>query len=488
MTANASTIRPEGFPPRHQPPFDLIVIGGGTAGITAVDEALIRFDAAGRRDARIALVEKHQLGGECAHYACVPTKTMLTAAKQLKTLTRLCGEYGVMAESIRFDFARLMAKKEAVIREGGYPVLDDPRVSLFHGGAAFVSPDTVEVDGQLLEGRRIIIATGARPAVPAIDGLDKVDFLVFRDATALTELPESLIILGGGAVGVEFAYMFSIFGVEVTLIEHGPRLLKREEPEISRALRANLEHHGVQVYTNCRVEHVEQTDRIKKVVFKDNGELMSLNAMELLVATGTRPDYGGLNLEAAGVALGDRGVIRVDEYLRTGNPLVYAIGDAVGPYRFTHTADYQAEIAVRHALGIPTAGVDYHAVPWAVFTEPTVGHAGITEEQARKQFEPVVTLMADASEVSRYRIESQEEGLIKLVVHGGNHRLLGGHVFAVQGEEIAQMIALAIQHQMTVPELLSVIYIYPARSQLLQKALEKYPVTAYQKQPAGLPA
>lgn len=454
--------------------YDLVLIGGGTAALAAVSEALDQGVGS------IALIEKREeLGGECALNACVPTKTLLTAAKLIKDIEKRAPHYGIEVLHKRLNYQKLRAKVDEIIYEGEYEFMKDPRVTRFHGTAVFIDKQTVQVNEAQIRGDQIIIATGSEPVIPAVEGLQDVGFITFEAATHLQELPASLLILGGGPVGVEFAQLLQWLGVEVTLIQRGERLLPNEEPEISQAVQALLESEGVKVQLHssieqARCEHRDQNGKQMKC-FKVliNASEQEFIAEEILVATGNKPRIEGLHLEITGVQTNHNGII-VDDELRTANPHIWAIGDVIGQYEFTHVADYHATLAIRNAFTNAHKKVDYRGLGWAVFTSPTIAHVGLTEVQAREQYDQVEVVTSSTDKVSRYRIESQTEGFIKLIIDGRTNRLVGAHLFASEADDIVHTLMLGIQRDMTIEQLLDVIYIYPSKAQIIQKPLEKY--------------
>ncbi len=448
--------------------FDLVIIGGGTAGLTAVIEALYYPEIKS-----IALMEKNNLGGSCSYFACVPTKVMLTAAAFINKNKTVAPLYGVnINQQPTLDFKKLMEKKEDVVHDGGYPFMDDPRVTLIKGHGAFISPTEVQVNDEVITGKKFVIATGARPRFPHTDWVAEKDWWSFEDATTIDTLPKSLAIFGAGAVGVEFAYIFASFGVEVLLMNRKPRILMTEEPEIADAVENMLTKLGGTVQCGEEVSEIKKTGVGFSLVHKNK----PFQVDEILSGSGLSPNTSGLNLDKANVTCKQDGSVVVDGHLKTSNPNVYAVGDVVDNLKFTHVADYQAEIAVRHGFGISNDVVDYDGVGWGIYTSPAIGHAGDTEEQAKAKHkaEDLHVVTVKTSRVSRYRIESFKDGLLKVIFDKKNHTVIGGHIFAPHAEEIAQYLVLAIRRKLTVTELLDAVYIYPAHMQLVQKALEDY--------------
>lgn len=448
--------------------YDLIVIGGGTAGLSAVQTALERGDALGIQS--IALIEAQaELGGECALNACVPTKVMLTGAQLMQQLQQFAPRYGVKTQ-VDFDFSRLMQTVDEVIHVGGYDFLNDSRVTRIHGYAKFISDSQLQVGERILEWRRLILATGSVPKVPKIEGLSEAGYWTFRDATHLKSLPKSLAILGSGPVGIEFAYCFAALGVQITLIEKGPALLAKEEPEIQVVVRQRLEAMGVQVLTHTTVNAVAAG---KTLTITQSDQTTTIRVDEILSAIGMRPNIAELNLEAAHVETHQKG-ITVDGSLCTQNKKIYAIGDVTGQFNFTHVAGVHAELAVQNAFSSIQKPVGYDSIGWTIFIEPGVSHVGLLESEARSQYSHVKTIMSQSSAVSRYRIESEPKSFLKLIIDEETHAILGAHCFATASEGIAQLVMVAIANNLTCEDLLNTFYIYPAKTQLLQKALEQY--------------
>lgn len=456
--------------------FQLAIIGGGTAAITAILHAL-SLDVDVRS---VALIEaRSSLGGECALNACVPTKTLLTAAKAMNQIRFKDEQYGIQVEGFRVDFPTLMRKVHEVIEEGEYAFLKDERVTVYHGHAHFDGMNSVVIPelSMRITADKFIIASGAEPLPLKIPGADELGYLTFQQATHLETLPASIAILGAGPVGVEFAYIFSALGVNVTLLQKGEALLPNEEPEVQQAVQVMLEKQGVQVYTDIRLPRMSQgVNAAKRVEFYVSADgAVVVDCDEVLSAIGMQPRVLELALETANIRFSTQEGIDVNTQMHTSNPNVWAVGDVASQYAFTHIADYQAEVAVENALLDAHRAVDYYGIGWAIYTEPSVAHVGMTQAEAERHYPEVDTVLCSTAEVSRYRIESETDGLIKVVIDRQSQRLLGVHMVASGAEELAHMVLLAIRQGLTCEELVvGMPYIYPSRSQLIQKALEKY--------------
>lgn len=442
--------------------FDLLVIGAGAAGSTAAGEARLR-------GARVALVERWKVGGTCLNAGCDPTKTLVRSA-EVAHLARTAARYGIAVGRVRTDWPAVRRRVETVIdtiRGGdGDQNIRDAGIALFKGHARFRSPHEVEVGGETLRAERIVVATGARPVVPPIPGLRETGYLTNVEAVALATLPASLAIVGGGIVAVEFAQIFQRLGVAVTLLNRRERILPREDPELTAELEAVLEREGVRIEREAQVTAVERTGRGKRLLAERRGEPVVCEAAEILLATGRAPVVEGLDLDAAGVAHGERG-IAVDETLRTSVRHIWAAGDVVaGGHPFTHVADYQARIVVANALGggRPTE-VDYRGVPWAIFTDPELARVGLTEAEARRAgCDPKVATVR-FRDLARGITSGETDGMVKLVAERVSGHLLGGTILGARGGELLGEVALAIRLRLPADAIANTLHAYPTLSE-----------------------
>jgi pyruvate/2-oxoglutarate dehydrogenase complex dihydrolipoamide dehydrogenase (E3) component len=447
--------------------FDLAIIGGGTAALAAVSEALDQGVTT------IALIEKREhLGGECALNACVPLHTIAKAAWLMREITQNAQPYGLDVPQYSLNFSQLMKKVNAVVQEGlenSYAA--DERVTVLHGTASFISKREIQVDDTVIRADKIIVATGAVPCVPDIPGLKEAGFLLYPQATHLETCPPTWTIIGGGRIGVEFAQIFNALGMRVNLIEKQSRLLPRMEPEISLTLEALLRQEGIRLYTECDIHHIQTTGEYKQTHLITGPVL---DSHVILVATGRRGNVNGLNLEAAGIAYDESG-IQVNDELQTSSENIWAVGDVVGPYRFTHVANYQAVVAVQNAIKSIGKKVNYQSIPLVIYTEPSIAHIGLSETESNQKHLSVITLKIKANEPTRFRVESQEEGFIKVIVDAETDQIVGGHIFADQAGEMIHLLALAMENSIPVASITKMVYAYPTRMQLVQKVLEPYP-------------
>ncbi len=435
--------------------YDLVIIGGGSAGLTAAGFAI-------QLGVRVALVEKHRLGGDCTWSGCVPSKTLLKAAKVAHQM-RNAARYGLLPVEPEVDLKSVMAHVRAVVadvyREESPKALRADSIDVFLGAARFLDSHTLAAGETTLAARNVLIATGARPFIPPIAGLDGVDYLTYENIWDLDVLPRHLMVIGAGPVGCEMAQAFRRLGSRVTLVESGERVLSRDEPEASRVLAQVFEAEGIDLRYNARAERVWQDE--------DGIHLVAGNAQvvgdALLLAAGRRPNVDDLDLDKAGVAYSAKG-IQVDDHLHASRRHIYAAGDCTGSHQFTHYAGWQAFLAVRNAL-LPGAskGVT-DLVPWTTFTDPEVAHVGLTEGQARARFGDKVMICEWPMErVDRARAEGDTAGFVKLV-HKQDGTLLGTTIVAGRGGEMIHEWIVALDRGLKVGDLANAIHVYPTYS------------------------
>lgn len=357
---------------------DLVVIGAGAAGLVSA------YIAAAVKS-KVTLVEKHKMGGDCLNYGCVPSKALIRSAKFLDHVRR-AGEFGVHTADASFDFAQVMERVQRVIAEiephDSVERYTDLGVECVRGDARITSPYTVEVNGQVLTTRNIVIAAGASPFVPPIEGIAEVGYLTSDTVWELRELPARLVVLGGGPIGTELTQCFARFGSRVTQVEMAPRILIREDEEIAQMVAERLRREGVTILTGHRATAVRRDGERKLLVAEHDGQEVSIEFDALLVAVGRAPRVAGYGLEELGIPTTPARTVDVNEYLQTRFPNIYACGDVAGPYQFTHTAAHQAWFAAVNALfgsSLYRFKVDYSVIPWATFTDPEVARVGLSE-------------------------------------------------------------------------------------------------------------
>lgn len=447
--------------PRVQ--YDITIIGGGSGGLSAARIAT-------SLGARVLLIDKRSLGGDCLRYGCVPSKSLLYAAR-LARQGQEAMRLGVALTHPQVDMAKVAAYVQDVIQrvqETEKVYTND--VSVKFGKAEFQSPTELLLDGHLVSCRNFVLATGSRPYIPEIEGLQTCGYLTNEQVFDLTALPKSLLIVGGGPVGVEMAQALARLGTQITLIQRSEQLLPKEDPEVAATLRKALEQEGIKIICGAEVTRVEKKNGQKTIYAWEDQQLHSFTADEILLAAGRAPDIEGLNLEAAGVRFHPNG-IEVNEYLQTSTPRILALGDAIGGYQFSHVAAFQAKTAVRNALlPLGKKKMEHTIIPWCTFTDPEVAHAGLTASQAQQQYKLVHVMTLPWSEIDRAQTENATCGFIKLVLVEKREEIVGAHMIGAGAGELLGEMTLAIQHHMTISDIYNTIHAYPTMSTGLQQA------------------
>lgn len=443
------------------PEYDLCVIGGGSAGLVA---------AAGgaAMGAKVVLVEKHKMGGDCLNYGCVPSKALLHSAKVAQTM-RDADDAAIEAHVPDVSLIQVMQRVRSVIRS--IEPNDSPErfqglgVEVIFGVGKFTDRKHFAVNGRTLAARKFIIATGSRPAIPDIPGLKATPFLTNETVFSLDEPVPSLIVLGAGPIGVELAQAFIRLGSKVQVVDHKAHILKNEDPDMAEIVKAKLREEGIKLHLGVTAVAVEGEAGGLRVLIKhrDGGEQW-LEGTHLLVATGRRANVEHLGLDAAGVEV-KGGRILTDKYLRTGNRDIYACGDVVGPYQFTHMAEHHAGVALRGALFHLPAKIEEHVIPWCTFTDPELARVGLSETQAKAQGIDYQVYTFPFEEVDRAITDGAAEGLAKIIT-APNGRLLGAAIAGPNAGELIHEYVLALSKKMKVGDLANVIHIYPTLAQI----------------------
>ncbi len=429
--------------------YDLAVIGSGSAAFAAAIRA---------RDlgADIAMVERGTVGGTCVNVGCVPSKAQLAAARQRHEAGHNRFP-GVSTSADGVALGDLVAAKDGLVeamRQDKYlDLIDHYGWELVPGTARFADADTLQIDGETLRAERYLVATGASPAVPPVDGLADIGFLTSTSALELTELPESIVVVGGNYVGLEFAQLFARLGARVTLVEALERIAPFEEPQASAVLAEVFAAEGIEVVTGALVSRVERRDGKKLVYAEVNGEERSFSAAELLIATGRRANTDLLALERAGVATNERGQVEVDPTLRTTNPRVFAAGDVTSAPQFVYVAAHMGATAAQNALENDERTIDYSALPRITFTSPQIAAAGLTDEQANEQGIDCSCRTLPLEHVPRALVERDPRGIVTLVIERSSRRVIGATVVAEGAGDVILAAVYAIQLGMTIDQI-----------------------------------
>lgn len=437
--------------------YDLVTIGGGSAAFAVAIKAA-------ELGARVAIVEKGMIGGTCVNIGCVPSKTLIKAA-ELCYHSAYPQFEGLTACPPPSDWQRVVQQKDELVgalRQGKYVDVAAvyPTITIIKGEAKLLGGRRVGVNGAVYEPGKIVITTGSSPWAPPIPGLQEAGYLDSEDALSLEALPASLVLIGGGSIGLEFAQLFARFGVQVMVLESGPHVVRAEEPEIGQALVRYLEEEKIRICTNVTITRVERRDREYLVHTETNGKPEICRAQQLLVATGRRPNTNNFGLEQAGVRLGSKGEIVVNEHLQTTNPDIYASGDCIGDPMYVYVAAYGGGLAAENALTGADKVFDLTALPHVTFTDPQIASVGLTERQARDKGLRVRTATLPLDHVPRALAARNVKGLIKLVAEEETGRLLGAHVLAAEAGEVIQEAALAIRFGLTVQDLADMFHPY----------------------------
>lgn len=454
---------PDWVNPEPASRYHLVVIGAGTAG-------LVTAAGAAGLGASVALVERHLMGGDCLNVGCVPSKSIIRASRAYADV-RDAHLFGVRVPAVMERMRRIRARISEHDSAWRFRELG---VAVFLGEARFASRDTIEVGGKTLRFKKAVIATGARPAVPPIEGLAEAGYLTNETVFSLTQRPERLAVIGGGPIGCELAQAFCRLGSEVILIEMASQLLIREDADAAAILTEALRRDGVHVRLNTRVKRVTVSGRKKLIHLESNGEGEIIAVDEILVGVGRAPNVEGLNLEIAGVQYDRRKGIAVNDRLQTSNPRIYAVGDVCMRYKFTHAADAAARIVIQNALFLGRKKLSALTIPWCTYTDPEIAHVGISEREAGERGIAVNAFVIPLSEVDRAIADGEEEGFVKILVRKGTDRILGATIVARHAGEMINEITLAMVKNIGLASLSSVIHPYPTQAEAIRKAADAY--------------
>lgn len=440
--------------------YDVVVIGGGSGG-------LVVAGVAASLKAKVALIERDRLGGDCLWYGCVPSKSLIHASR-IAYDVKHAGRFGIYCQDPEIDFAKAIGHVQGVIST--IQPHDSPErfeglgVEVIFGSGKFIDRLTFEVNNRRLKARSFVIATGSRPAKLSIPGLEEAGYITNEEVFSITDRPNSLGIIGGGPIGCELGQAFSRLGSQVTMVASRDRLLSKEDPEAVEVVHKQLESEGIRILLNTKVERVEIADG-KKYLWAGKEKIA---VDQILVAAGRQPNVESLNLDAAGVKMGKRG-IEVNNKLQTTNPRIYACGDVIGGYQFTHVAGYQANIVLKNALFLPVIKADYRVIPWATFTDPELARVGLTEQEARERYgNDIHVVKQEFADVDRAQAEAATKGFAKIITKR-NGEIIGAHLVGPSAGELIHEIILAMSHKLKLSAL-GGIHIYPTLAEVNSKA------------------
>ncbi|MGH7846325.1 MAG: mercuric reductase [Candidatus Binatia bacterium] len=437
--------------------YDAVVIGSGQAG-NPLSNRLADHGWS------VALIEKAHLGGTCINTGCTPTKTMVHRA-QVAHYARNAARWGVRAGAVSVDLAQVVAQKNQIVQRfrGGHEkhIEQRPNLRLHKGQARFVSSRQVRAGDELLESEKIFIDTGARPSIPTIPGLEATGYLTNESIMELTDLPEHLIVLGGGYIGLEFGQMFRRFGSEVTVIHQSAQILPREDGEIAAELKKALDADGIKFLLNARTTRAEKKNDCLALTVKRDNDLTTVTGSHLLVATGRRPNSDELGLDKAGVETDKNGFIRVNGRLETNVPGIWALGDVKGGPAFTHISYNDFQIVYANLVEGRNLSTENRTVPYCVFTDPQLGGVGMTEKEARAKGHKLKIGKVPMSSVARAIERDETAGLMKLVVDATHDKILGASILASEGGELVQILSTLMLGGLPYTLLKGAVYIHP---------------------------
>jgi mercuric reductase len=458
--------------------FKLIIIGGGAAAFSAA----IKAESEG---VKTAMIEKGTLGGTCVNVGCVPSKNLLGVGEQIISAKKP-NYAAITAYNSSFDFTKAILDKDNLVKglkQKKYcDVLSSfSNVEFIEGEASFISNRKIRIirdkhydnnsaERIFLESDKFIIATGSSPHIPSFRGIETVDYLTSVEALSLKEKPSSIIVIGGRALGLEFAQMFSRFGIKVTLLQRSERIIPEHEPEISSTLKNYLIEEGINIFTNVEIIELHQTNKTKSVSIKYRGEIKNIEADSILIATGRNPNTKNLSLEKTGVSIRKKdNAILVDLEMHTSSPNIWAGGDVVGEPMLETVAAKEGVIAAENALNNTHKKIDFNSIPSAIFTSPQVASVGLTEKRMIEKYGFCSCKILEMDQVPKALIVNQTKGLIKMIVNPReNNKVLGVHILSEMAADIIHEGAFAIKYNLTIDDIIDTIHVFPTLTESIK--------------------
>lgn len=467
---------PDWINPSPKDQYDLVVIGAGTAGL------VVAAGAAGLGiDLKVALIEKHLMGGDCLNVGCVPSKALISSARVVGAMNNADSLGVKKPDNIEVNFPAVMARmrqiRAGISHHDSAQRFRDLGIDVFLGQGHFVRNNKIKVGGAILNYKKAVIATGARAVKPNIPGIEEVGFLTNETVFSLTECPDHLAVIGGGPIGCELAQAFQRLGAQVTLLHRGSHLLNKEDPEAAAIVQQSLIKDGIKLILNAKLERVQLTDQGKVLHYKINGDSNSIVVDEILVGAGRAPNVEGLNLDAVGVKFDHRGV-KVNDYLQTNNPQIYAAGDICMDWKFTHAADAAARIVIKNTLfspfGLGRSKLSNLTMPWVTYTDPEIAHVGLNETMAEALDIGYKTIKIPFSQVDRAIAAGETEGFLKIIHIANSDEILGATIVAPHAGEMISEITTAMVNKIGLGKLSAVIHPYPTQAEAIKKAGDAY--------------
>ncbi|MCP3967584.1 MAG: FAD-dependent oxidoreductase [Lentisphaerae bacterium] len=438
---------------------DICIIGAGAGGLSVAA-------GAAQMGAEVVLIEKGRMGGDCLNYGCVPSKSLLSASHIIDTL-EAAKQFGIHAQIYDVNYVEVFEHIHKVIGtvapKDSQERFEKLGVKVIKGAASFKNTREVMVAGKLIRAKYFVVATGSKPVILPIKGLDKIDYMTNETIFELKEIPEHMIVIGGGPIGCELSQGIGKLGAKVSLIQRR-RILVKDDPELTKYVHGKLVEDGIDVYEHTNIERVEKVNSKINLYFKHNDKPVKITGSHLLLAVGRQPEFEGLNLGAAEVKYSERG-IQVNSRLRTSNKRIFALGDAAVGYKFTHMAGYQAGIVIRNILFRLPAKVNYSAVPWVTYTEPELAHVGLHESEAKKRYKDIKVLSLPFAENDRAQCELKTSGAIKVITRK-NGRILGASIVGSNAGELLGPWCVAVTNKLKIGSMASCIIPYPTRGEI----------------------
>jgi pyruvate/2-oxoglutarate dehydrogenase complex dihydrolipoamide dehydrogenase (E3) component len=466
---------PDWVNPQPADVYDLVVIGAGTAGL------VVAAGAAGLGlGLKVALVERHLMGGDCLNFGCVPSKTIIRSARVIGEIWR-GRELGISAGQVEIDFAAVMERLRRIRSEISHndsaTRFQQLGVDVFLGNGQFTDRDTVTVGDRALKFKKAVIATGSRASVPTLPGLAEAGYLTNETVFSLVERPHKLATIGGGPIGCELAQTFGRLGCEVTLLHRSSQILSKEDPDAAEILQQVLVKEGVNLVLGCELQQVSATSAGKTIRYLSQGRIESITVDEILLGAGRTPNIESLNLDRVGVDYDAKG-IKVNDYLQTTNSKIYAAGDVCMEWQFTHAADASARIAIKNTLfspfGLGKSKLSSLVMPWVTYTDPEIAHVGLSEEAARSQGIEFETIKISMDNVDRAITDGETQGFVKIIHRRGKDEILGATIVASHAGETISEVTIAMVNKIGLSKLSSAIHPYPTQAEALKKAADAY--------------
>ncbi len=468
---------PDWVNPQPADYYDLVVIGAGTAGL------VVAAGAAGLDvGLKVALIEKHLMGGDCLNVGCVPSKCIIRSSRVVGEMWEAKALGINPPEHIDVDFPAVMERmrrlRSGISHHDSAHRFQKLGIDVFLGNGHFLHNDAVQVGDKTLRYKKAVIATGARAVRPSIKGIEEAGFLTNETVFSLTELPKRLAVIGGGPIGCELAQAFQRLGSQIILFHNGSHVLNKEDRDAAEIVQNVLIREGIHLVLNSKIQSVEKTPEGKIINFLSNGSKMSITVDEILVGAGRAPNVEGLNLEAVGVEYDQRKGVKVNDYLQTTNPKIYAAGDICMDWKFTHAADAAARIVIKNTLfspfGFGKSKLSSLVMPWVTYTDPEIAHVGMYEQEAQEKGFDINTIKIPFSSVDRAIADGEEDGFVKIIHKKGSDQILGATIVSRHAGETISEVTTAIVNKIGLNGLSGVIHPYPTQAEAIKKAADAY--------------